>query len=110
MRIVAFVSAGGFALAGISNVLEHCADADALGLTYVTGLVLGILTLLATGIGLIRGGRVPRAAAWILAVATVCLLAFGEQGGMAVFGVGWILFGALCYRTLRPSAGSSAPA
>lgn len=90
--VIGLVAAAGFGVAGLANLLEHCAGLDALGLAYVIGLLLGMLPLVAFGVMLRRVG-LPSWCTWFLVLGTVLGVLFAEQGGLIAFGLSWFAFG-----------------
>jgi len=91
------VAASGFGVAGLANLLEHCAGLEALGFAYVIGLMLGMLLLVAFGVALTRVG-LPSWCTWLLVLGTVLGVLFAEQGGLIAFGLSWFAFGVASIR------------
>ncbi len=94
---IGLVAGAGFGVAGLANLLEHCAGLDALGLAYVIGLLLGMLLLTAFGVFLRRVG-LPSWCTWLLVLGTVLGILFAEQGGLIAFGLSWFAFGLVLIR------------
>ena len=90
--VFGLVAASGFGVAGLANLLEHCAGLEALGFAYVIGLMLGMLLLVAFGVMLTRVG-LPSWCTWFLVLGTVLGVLFAEQGGLIAFGLSWFAFG-----------------
>lgn len=100
--VAALGSAAGFGVAGIANLLEHCAGLEVLGLAYVIGVMLGMLLLLIFALALTRERFVPRPSSWLLVVGTAAGLLTANQGGLILFGVVWMVLAyVLVFR--RPS-------
>lgn len=95
--LIGAAAAAGFGVAGSANLLEHCANADALGLAYVIGLMLGMLLLLVFILVLPRG-EIPAWCARLLLVGTTAGILFANQGGQIAFGAAWCVFGAFLLR------------
>ena len=94
---IGLVAGAGFGVAGLANLLEHCAGLDALGFAYVIGLMLGMLLLIAFGVFLRRVG-LPSWCTWLLVLGTVLGVLFAEQGGLIAFGLSWLAFGLVLIR------------
>jgi hypothetical protein len=94
--------AAGFAVAGIANLLEHCAGLDAFGFPYVVGLMLGMLLLFGFGLALMRA-PIPTWCTGLLLVGTAAGLLLANQGGLIAFGCACVLFGVVLLRPLRLS-------
>jgi hypothetical protein len=88
------VAGGGFAVAGVANLLEHCAALDSLGLAYVAGGMLGMLLLVGFELALTRS-QLPIWCTGLLLLGTAAGLLLANQGGLIVFGCSWIVFGCL---------------
>jgi hypothetical protein len=91
-------SAAGFGIAGIANVLEHCAGLEVLGFAYVTGLMVGVVLLLVFAWGLTRMDFLPTLSSWLLVMGTAAALLLANQGGFTVFGAAWIIMGSVLAR------------
>jgi hypothetical protein len=100
--LVGLSSAAGFAIAGISNLLEHCAEMDALGFPYVIGALLGILLLLLFSLALTRMRFIASWASWLLVAGTASGLLFANQGGFIIFGLAWIAVGSVIISSRLP--------
>jgi hypothetical protein len=92
--VVALGSAAGFGVAGLANLLEHCAGMDALGFAYVIGLMVAFLLLFVFAVALTRVRFLPRASSWLLVVGTIAGMLIAKQGGFIVFGLAWIILAA----------------
>ena len=90
--LIGIAAAAGFGVAGVANVLEHCAGLDALGFAYVIGLMVGMLLLLTFELALTRVG-IPTWCTGVLILGTVAGVLIVNQGGLILFGCSWILFG-----------------
>ncbi len=99
---IGVVAAAGFGVAGVANLLEHCAGLGALGFAYVIGLILGLLLLFVFGLALMRT-PIPTWCTGLLLIGTAAGILRAEQGGMIVFGCSWVLFGLVLFRPLRLS-------
>lgn len=95
--VIGLAAAAGFGVAGLANLLEHCAGLDALGLAYVIGLVLGMLLLVAFGV-MLRRVELPSWCTWFLVLGTVLGVLFANQGGLIAFGLSWFAFGLVMIR------------
>lgn len=95
-------AAAGFGVAGVANLLEHCAGLGALGFAYVIGLMLGLLLLFVFGLALMRT-PIPTWCTGLLLIGTAAGILLNNQGGMIVFGCSWVLFGLVLFRPLRLS-------
>jgi hypothetical protein len=95
-------SAAGFGVAGIANLLEHCAGMDVLGFAYVIGAMVGFLALLVFAVALTRVHLIPTWAGWLLLVGITAGLLGANQGGLVVFGLAWVVLGSVLYRHLPP--------
>jgi hypothetical protein len=62
--VAALGSAAGFGVAGIANLLEHCAGMDALGFAYVIGAMVGFLLLLVFAVALTPVAPHPNLGQW----------------------------------------------
>jgi hypothetical protein len=96
--LIAIVAAVSFGVAGVTNLFEHCAGLDVLGILYVVGLMLGMLLLAALGLLLTR----VKAANWVagfLVVGTAAAILFSNQGGFILFGASWALLAIALLRT-----------
>ena len=105
--VIGLVSAAGFGVAGLANLLEHCAALDVLGFAYVIGLLLGMLLLVAFGVFLRRVG-LPSWCTWFLVLGTVLGILFNEQGGVIAFGSSLFALGLVLIRQSTPLPSSSA--
>jgi hypothetical protein len=106
--VIGLVASAGFGVAGLSNLLEHCAGLDALGLSYVIGLMLGMLLLVAFGVMLRRLG-LPSWCTWFLVLGTVLGVLFNDQGGLIAFGLSWLAFELVLIRKSSPMPPSFVP-
>ena len=100
-------SAGGLGVAGLANLLEHCAGLDALGLAYVIGLILGMFLLVGFTLTLRRAPIAP----WLvglLLLGTIAGIVLAEQGGYIAFGSAWLVFGVVLIRRSGSMDGASA--
>jgi hypothetical protein len=95
--VIGLVAAAGFGIAGLANLLEHCAGLDVLGFAYVIGLLLGMLLLIAFGVILRRVG-LPSWCTRFLVLGTVLGVLFNNQGGLIAFGLTWFAFGLVLIR------------
>ena len=85
-------SAAGLGVAGLANLLEHCAGLGALGLAYVMGLMLGMLFLIGFTLTLRRTPIAPWLV-WLLLLGSIMGILLANQGGLVVFGGAWLIFG-----------------
>lgn len=85
-------AAAGLGVAGLANVLEHCAGLDALGLPYVMGLMLGMLLLVGFTLTL-RRAPIARWLVWLLLSSAGAGILLFNQGGLVAFGTAWFVFG-----------------
>jgi hypothetical protein len=106
--VIGLVAAAAFGVAGLANLLEHCAGLDALGFAYVIGLLLGMLLLVVYGVMLRRVG-LPGWCTWLLVLGTVLGVLFSEQGGLIAFGLSWLAFGLVLIRKSSPMPPSFVP-
>jgi hypothetical protein len=106
--VLGYISAGGLAIAGVSNLLEHCAGAEPLGFAYVIGLVLGMLLLLPFELFLTRT-ELPVWGVVLLLLGTAAGIFFANQGGPTVFGASWIVLGVLLLQARLSSSPQSGP-
>lgn len=97
--------AGGicFGVAGIANLLEHCAGLDKLGFAYVIGLMLGMVLLFLFSLAL-RRAPIPTWPAGLLLVGTAAGTLLANQGGLVAFGCSWMLLGLVLVRPLLAQA------
>jgi hypothetical protein len=100
--VAALGSAAGFGVAGIANLLEHCAGMDALGFAYVIGAMIGFLLLLIFAVALTRVRLMPTWASRLLVVGTAAGLLLANQVGLVVFGLVWVVLGSVCTAASRP--------
>jgi hypothetical protein len=96
--LVGPVSAAGFGVGGIANLLEHCAGMTALGLAYVVGVLLAFILLLIFASALTRVHVTPTSVSWLIVVGTAAGLLLGNQGGLILFGIAWVV---LAYASRR---------
>lgn len=88
--------------AGINNPIEHCADVEVMSLVlWVPAVTLWVLGLLLIG-GLTLADRVlPVWAGLAVLVGLVGLLAAGEEAGVIVHGMAWIVVSLALWRNRR---------
>jgi hypothetical protein len=92
-RIVGRVAATGSIVAGVSNGIEHCAHLDILGIPYVLGLVIGLLSTIAFGIFVARSSAVTPWVGWVTSLGVLVFLLRAEEGGAFVAAIAWIVVG-----------------
>jgi hypothetical protein len=92
MARIAVAAAVALAVAGVANLLEHCAELDALGFPYVIGLLVGMLLLIGFSLGL-RRTTLPNWVVWLLVVGAGIGILLANQGGYIAFGTAWIVLG-----------------
>lgn len=85
-------AAAGFVIAGLANLLEHCAALDALGFAYVIGLMLGMLLLVGFTLSL-RRTPIARSLVWLLLLGAGAGILLFNQGGLVAFGGAWFVLG-----------------
>jgi hypothetical protein len=98
---LAAASAGGFGVAGLANLLEHCAGLDVLGLAYVLGLILGMFLLVGFALTL-RRAPMPRGLVWLLLLGGAAGILLANQGGYVAFGGAWVVLGVALIRSHDP--------
>ena len=83
----------GLFIAGVANILEDGFGASALGVAYVTGVLVGTLSLIPMGVGLARG----RGSRWIALGPLLSFLGliFLVSWGTVILVVTWIALGTL---------------
>ena len=106
--LIGAAAAAGFGVAGVANVLEHCAGLDALGFAYVIGLMIGMLLLLTFELALPRVG-IPIWYTGLLILGTAAGILMANQGGLILFGCSWILFGSALFLNRPGLYGDSVP-
>jgi hypothetical protein len=89
--LVAPVSAAGFGVGGIANLLEHCAGMTALGFAYVIGVLLAFMLLLIFALALTRVDVISPWVSWLFVVGTAAGVLFANQGGLVLFGLAWVV-------------------
>jgi hypothetical protein len=92
-RVVGQVAAAGFVVTGIANGIEHCAHLDALGLLYVSGLLIGLVATAVFGVLLARSHVGPSWTGWVISLGIVGYFVSPEQGKPIVIGIAWIAVG-----------------
>ena len=93
-------ASAGFLVAGLANLLEHCASLDALGFSYVIGLMLGMLLLVGLTLSL-RRTPIARWLVWLLLLGAGAGILLFTQGGLVAFGGAWFVLGVVLIQTSK---------
>ncbi|MEO8476970.1 MAG: hypothetical protein ABI572_07945 [Actinomycetota bacterium] len=115
LSLPALSAALGFAIAGTVNLIEHCVvshmiESSPLGLPpYTLGGLIAIPSVILFALALTRVRGVPRWCAWTLVVGAVSFPLLGYGGGILIFGLAWVVFGAYLLAVTEPGKARAEP-
>lgn len=92
-RFVGRCAGTGFVVTGVANGFEHCAHLEALGLVYVSGLLVGLLGTVVFGVFLVRSRALATWVGWAITVGVLGFMAAAEQGGAFLVGAALMTVG-----------------
>lgn len=109
-RRVAIIGAVASIVTGIANAVEHCAHLEAVGLVYVSSLIMGLVATAWFGFLLARTQETMRWTGRAIALGTLALWFGAEQGwGRPADAIMWIAIGVVLMRQRSHSPGSADP-
>jgi len=100
---VGAAAAVAFGVAGIANLLEHCAAIDRAGLAYVIGLMSG-MSLLVVFTVMLRRAPIPAWSVLVLLLGTLSAILAVDEGGWLAFGIALLVFGVVFIQKLSSPA------